>query len=49
MKEMEKSHTAETNDLRNEFKREMTRKLLEQKQDMKVIMHNIGIDTPINC
>ena len=37
MEEMAKSHTAETTDLKNEFKREMEeRKLSEQKKDMKV-------------
>lgn len=36
MKEMVKSHTAETAALREEFKTEMERKLVEQKEDMKV-------------
>ena len=36
MKEMVKSHTAETAALREEFKGEMERKILEQKKDMKV-------------
>ena len=31
-----KSHTAETADLREEFRKEMERKLAEQKKDMKV-------------
>lgn len=36
MKEMVKSHTAETAALREKFKTEMERKLVEQKEDMKV-------------
>ena len=37
MKEMVKSHTAETAALLEEFKREMERKLVKQKEDMKVL------------
>ena len=36
MKEMAKSHTAETAALREEFRREMERKLVKLKKDIKV-------------
>ena len=36
MKEMIKYHTTETADLREEFRKEIERKLAEQKKDIKV-------------
>ena len=46
MEEMVESHTAETAALREEFKREMERKLAEQKENIKV---NNSITTLHTC
>ena len=44
--EMVKYHTAETADLREEFRKEIVRKLAEQKKNIKIKKHHHNILIP---